>query len=740
MSILTLQQNAVSQLAAQADAVGRLAQDTGAFAAAVAAFEANDPNAFGWVLQRLAVLPQCELICEWIRVKLCVLRCIEVCGPSDPRVPVPEVPQFARAIIQLASNEAMLHRVVKAVSCGDAHSFHAAIAEAKLEAFCHLICRYVCSTIYRRICEVVCTQKTIAVADAALDIRADAEVLARVVGNQHLVAAIEREAVALDCEPLRSAIAEAGFIGYCEIICRLICVWRCVWVCHTLCREPPPILAGTHAIDEARKFALAARPLAHQSRVLADLVAAVVQRNEEAYRAIVARFALGPYCWQVCAWVCAEVCYEFCICVCPPPSTQPLFTYIGHFDIYTDIDPVTGRTNKGLAFPGLYHNGGPNFAFNGQLQLAGYCPIYSPSFPGAQMKYRFLYAVGGNPSAPITANLVSMVQVGTQAISWPTNSGGIAALPMLTLHVPVEVSAAPPSSPVAPALGTAYVGPTPFNLQPDADGWVAVDLNVDGTGFNTLMGIDTTQPQVAPGGDPHPGVPAGTAVPAVAQRMGTGVSITFEATRVGIATIDYTQAPVNILVNNWTQVHELNFVEFGGEGGCCTPIDTTLSVQYTVDHADMDAGAWSLAITSCSPSPPPGDIAPLPQTTLAAAINAAQTTVTVASGAGFPATPFNVLVGTAEIMQVTGVAATTWTVIRGVSGSIAESAAAGAALVALQSPGVTNRGGAGTIVENTTSWTNCSYTVWLTTRPGLTNGLIDVTAISDPLTFCICGH
>ena len=106
MSTINLQQNAVSQLAAQADAVGKLAQDTGAFAAVVAAFESNDPDALSWVLQRLELLPQCELICEWIRVKWCGLRCVEVCGPLDPKVPLPSLPQFARALTQLASNEA----------------------------------------------------------------------------------------------------------------------------------------------------------------------------------------------------------------------------------------------------------------------------------------------------------------------------------------------------------------------------------------------------------------------------------------------------------------------------------------------------------------------------------------------------------------------------------------------------------------------------------------------------------
>ena len=128
MSNATLQQSAVSQLAAQADVIGKVAQDSGAFAALVAAFDSNDPDAFGWVLQRLEMLPQCELICEWIRIKRCVLRCVEVCGPPDPQVSVPGLRPFADAIIRLASDRALLNRVVDAVSCGDAETYRAAIA------------------------------------------------------------------------------------------------------------------------------------------------------------------------------------------------------------------------------------------------------------------------------------------------------------------------------------------------------------------------------------------------------------------------------------------------------------------------------------------------------------------------------------------------------------------------------------------------------------------------------------
>ncbi len=59
-------------------------------------------------------------------------------------------------------------------------------------------------------------------------------------------------------------------------------------------------------------------------------------------------------------------------------------------------------------------------------------------------------------------------------------------------------------------------------------------------------------------------------------------------------------------------------------------------------------------------------------------------------------------------------------------------------------PGVTftagDRGASGSVVENTTSWTNCSYTAHLSTRPALTTGLADRTGADNTLTFCICGH
>jgi hypothetical protein len=753
--------NAVNRLASQSDAIGRLAQNSGGFAAVVAAFESQDANAFRWVLDRLEMLPYCELICEWVRIKLCVLRCVEICGAPREHAKAITVQQFARAVAQLASNEKVLRRVVDAISCGDGHAYRAALDELKLGDYCQLLCYWICGTTYERICEVVCGPEPVRSADAESELRAAGTFIASVIENEKAFAAIAKAAERRNCETLRSAIAEAGFGSGCHIICRLICIWRWVLVCRELCEIPPPILTGAYAIEEAQKFALAARPLAGQPRVLGDLVNAVQNHDTEAYRAIISRFGLGPYCWQVCAWVGSVTCFEFCVCVCPPPVPSPIFTSVGSFGIYSDIDGSTGRTNTGA-----YGFGGPDYAFFGSLQLGGFCPSTSPSFPGVQMRYRFLYstvstslAAGINAvqttisvissaaapptpfdvsvcnsgesgetmrvtnvaattwtvvrgqegttavaasagatlwinPAPITGPLVSTVApkvpVCFRQVPWTKDNLGIAGPGPATLAnaqaQPVIILPTPPPplppDPVAPVAPAAWTGPTAHYIAPDADGWIPVDTASLFGGFTPLLVFDTTQVGAVPGGEPVAAgnfgtgssaagcVPAGSAVPATLQRAGTDMTIIFQATRVGVATVDYTNSLCKIRVNNWLEVNELDFAEF--VTGCCTPIDKTLSVQFTVDHEEMDAGTWSLAITSCSKSAP---------------------------GTITPPNP------TAGVIFTAG-----------------------------------GRGASGTIVKDTSAWCNCSYLAKLTTQPALTTGLLDREAFENPLTFAICNH
>ena len=302
MSTATPFDDSVSQLAGRC--LGRLAQDSGAFAAAVAAFESRDPDALRWVLQRLELLPHCELICEWIHIKWCVLRCFEVCGLPREHVALPHLPDFVRAVAQLAYNEKQLRRLVDAVSCGNGDKYRAALAELKLEPFCHLLCRWVCAIIYRRVCEIVCTPLRVPPVDPVAEIRAEAAVMARLVANEKAFAEISQAAVAFRCDPLRAAIdgrLRRPVRGHLPRDLQLA-------VRPGVPRILPAPAHHSHRRTRHRggaRFALAARALASQPRALEDLVRAVQDSDAKAYEDIIARFGLRPTAGR-CAPGCAR--------------------------------------------------------------------------------------------------------------------------------------------------------------------------------------------------------------------------------------------------------------------------------------------------------------------------------------------------------------------------------------------------------------------------------------------------
>lgn len=828
MSNANLVNHAVNRLTAQADAVSRLAQDHGGFSAAVAAFESRDTAAFRWVLERLEVLPYCDLICEWVRVKLCALRSAELCSPVEKQE-LPSLRDFARAIVKLSSNEKALRRVFDAVSCGDAAQYHAALEELKLREYCQLISWWVCSIAYEDVCHAVCQSEVVAVSDPLLALRVAGESIAGLTKDEKTFDALGKAAQAADFNSAHSVIGALGLGENCRFLCSFVCIWWRVWVCRELCEVPPRIYTGPYAIEEARDFAQASRQLAANPRIMTDLVDAALSRNPAAYRQIVARYTLTDYCWQLCAWITSGICYGFCIRVCPPPADYPpLFTTVGNFDIYTQIDPGSGLTNTSLPpTVSMPWGGGPNYAFYNELQLGGTCPIYSPTSPGTLMQFRFLYAsstttlsgainaaqtsitvaagattpptpfnvavcncsangetgetitvtavagttwtvtrgADGTTAAAATAGVTLLIgltaitgprvdsplQVGQRYVTgWPQNLAGLAGppSPFPTLE-PVYVGYNPKGPGVdlpAPTLGSTWYGPEHY-LEPDlTTGWVQFDSALTTSAITVFLNFDSSQ--VIVGGcslttPPCFGTPGGAPAGTAASNPGAGsdLAIIFQATRQGVSTVDYSNSLCKIHINNWSEVNNLWFTQFAT--GCCTPIDSALSVQFTVDHEEMKAGGWSLGISSCAlnegitPSastlgPPPVtlsarggfgtvdvDTSLWPNcsytvglstrpglttgiydrpgsdnlltfaicdhagTTLAAGITAAQTSISVSSSAGFPATPFNAfLPSTGEIITVNSAAGATWTVLRGQAGTAAAAASAGSTVSA----------------------------------------------------------
>ncbi|HXZ99433.1 MAG TPA: hypothetical protein VEK76_03710 [Candidatus Binatia bacterium] len=586
------------------------------FRALFDAFQAFDRGSFRRLLDESGGLDRCELVCGWLRSKACVLLCLELCGPPPEKVP--SLREFAEVLVRVTGNEEWVERLAAAIGDRDPDVMGTLVDELAIRPFCHLLCHWACEVRADLICDVLCAPQPVHLGDLTAALSAAGQAVSKLLANERAFSEAAAAAEIQDCERLRAAVSAVGLaVGECELICRWLCSWRCLWVCVQLCQDLPAP-AVPLSVSEAFQFAQATARLADTPANVERLVAVIGADppTPVPWRQLLDELGLGPFCIQICHWLCELRCERFCRCVCPNPALNPWFTTVGYFDIYSDIDSTTGLTNKSLPYLSLGYGGGPNFAFFGCLQLGGWCPSFSPLSPTTPMQYRFLYESGGGPVA-ITGSFVCPAEAGTRLISWPQNLGGVAGATMVSTFQSVVIAGAPQPDPIPPAPGAPWVGPSAHYIVPDANGWVQVDPSAVGGGFQVLLGFDTfpVVPQPTPPSPPGPpyrppSVTPGSAVPVSDQMSGSDLAIIFQAMPVTMPptsppptpfTAPYSNSLSKIHINNWNEVNELDFSEFST--GCCTPITSSLGVQITVDHEQMAAGAWSLGISSCAPTP-----------------------------------------------------------------------------------------------------------------------------------------
>jgi len=291
-------------------------------------------------------------------------------------------------------------------------------------------------------------------------------------------------------------------------------------------------------------------------------------------------------------------CVELCVEGEGPPVDDPLFTHIGDFHIYADIDAGSKLTNKAF-----FGHGGPDFAFFGGMKLKGFCPK-TEAGTGNPMRYRFLYEHPANPAVqvPITGGAVVPVVVGARLIQWKVTANVFEWAFQSIVVAGAGATVDPTPQPGGPGP---WGAPPAHIIEPDGDGWVEVDPDGLDDGFYGPL-VRFNSAKAVPGGA-APGDGAGNAV--ADPKNGAVIAITYEAGPVGGgATFSNS---VDVKVNNWQEVRQLDLVQFGGPGGNpCSPLTTDLDVLYTVDHEHLDS--WALSINSASGSAPGGVIPPVP--------------------------------------------------------------------------------------------------------------------------------
>ncbi len=662
-----------------AEAIGPLTRSEDVFRAAMDAWRAGDADSFQRLLGELEIIDRCELVCGWLCSKDCVLECLELCGP--PPQEVPAIREFAEVVARITGDEELVERLAEAVEERDAQAFNALVDELKIRPFCHLLCHWVCVVRCRLTCGLVCPPPPPIRLHLEDELVRAGQALKTLAANQEAIGLVEKGLLSNDCELVRSGITAAGIPQHCAIICEWLCSWRCIWICIDFCR---PFLSevAEASLGEAFAFAQAMTELSSNTGAMVRLAEAVEARNAEAFAELVKELRLERFCIQLCHWLCYLSCGWFCRCVCPDPRWNPLFTHVGNFAIYANIDYTgTGRTSVGLTgYSTLYYDGGPDFGFTSCLELRGFCPVTWPYPGGTLMRYRFLYEYPSGNRVAITGNLVCAVTVGTRYITWPDPTGSFYTSVAQTIRV--AGSGATPGVPPPPPLGPPPPSVPDHIIVPDPNGWIEVDpLTIDGGFQGPLVGFETSQ--AFPGG-PIPlqpgsisqtvaGSVAGQAPVAADQPNGMVAAIIFEATRVTTPPAsppDFTNALPKIHINNWGSLQLLELLQFvEGDEQDCTPLSTDLDIQYTADHELM--AAWSVNVTSA---------------------------------ATFSHNPFP-------------------------SDALASDPPPSAMTKSA-------RGGYGTHHEDITSWPSCSYIVHLYTRRRLTTGIVDDTTVEVIKTFC----
>ncbi len=438
-----------ADLVQAAQAVSALAGDEDRFRATFDAFLAADRESCQRLLSEFKLLDRCELVCDWICSKYCVLVCLELCGPPTD-VELPDLREFAAVVTRIAQDEELVERLANTVADRDAEGFRGLVAELKVERFCHLLCHWACSVRCRLLCRVVCSPTPTHIASYVEELAQAGAAITALAADEQAMAEVTEAVLTGDCDVVRGVVERLGLFQRCHFVCEWLCSWRCVRVCLLLCRRFPvePI---EDPLGEAFAFAQATARLAADPAGLQRLGDAVATGDPETFGAVVEELQLGRFCIQLCQWLCRLICRRFCFCVCPPRSAA-YFIRVGQYE-YAEVYPPGGtvpRIDSQIGGTGLTSD---SRAFFSTVRLNG---GYSLQTGAPQMEYRFETITtdsAGNPS-PSAATWQPVLAESAGGAGVPTIIGYNLTFPP-PLYLPVFV----------PVFGT-----------PDAGGWIQVPL------------------------------------------------------------------------------------------------------------------------------------------------------------------------------------------------------------------------------------------------------------------------
>jgi hypothetical protein len=159
---------------------------------------------------------------------------------------IQELRETAEAAEELAKNPEVFREAIEAFRARDVNRFQAAINQAGIVEWCHLICRFICQKHCVRICFLFCPEAPKRPIDVA-EMREFAEALAKLSKDEEtlrrLITIVETE----DVDAWKAEIQRLKLGEFCHQLCHFLCFERCRLVCRYLC-PPKPLITRIGSI------------------------------------------------------------------------------------------------------------------------------------------------------------------------------------------------------------------------------------------------------------------------------------------------------------------------------------------------------------------------------------------------------------------------------------------------------------------------------------------------------------
>ncbi len=155
--------------------------------------------------------------------------------------------------------------------------------------------------------------------DLTQDVIQSAEVLGKFADDESTFRLLVESYRAQDYEEFRELLTRFDMLDRCHLITKWLCSKECVLVCFELCGPPPkePLQLNL------REFAELTAKISSNREILGGLASAVIERDENAFRAIVEKLEMQKYCHYICHWICSVRCRLICEILCAP--VKPLY-------------------------------------------------------------------------------------------------------------------------------------------------------------------------------------------------------------------------------------------------------------------------------------------------------------------------------------------------------------------------------------------------------------------------------